>query len=158
MPKFIEVSLTLLLVATMASGVVIESAAAHMIDMDTLSATMLTSRGFTSGAIVNFDGSAILGNTAKFVASTAEVANIISSMRNPINFIKANGVVLGGLNYSFVSYDRGILVAETISSGLMVTRLRVKWLIGVYALPFKTFILNRDLARTITTRSPHPTR
>ena len=54
--------------------------------------------------------------------------------------------MLGGVRYSFVSYDRGILVAETISNGLMVTRARVKWLIGVYD---KTLITDRKIARFI---------
>ena len=86
MPKFIVVSLILLIVATMASGVVIESPAAHMVSMETLTATRLTESGFTSGAVVYFDGSAILANTAKFVASTAELVNLIRNMGDSNRF------------------------------------------------------------------------
>ena len=58
MTKFIGVSLTLLLVASMTSAVMIESPAAHMLDANR-SIARLTKAGFTNVAIVSRDGASI---------------------------------------------------------------------------------------------------
>ena len=135
MNKFIGVSLTLLLVASMASAVVIESPAAHMTSMDQ-AVDLLTKDGFVSVAIVNSLGDLILVKTDTFGGSRAETKVIVGKIREG-NYSKFISVVLNGVTYRLVKIGSDRLVAEVEGgkNGVVFKQTflgRWIWIIGVY--------------------------
>ena len=82
MTKFIGVSLILLIVSSMASAVVIESPASHMVEFMDRLAQYFVQFGFTSGAILDRYSYEILGKTAAFKASPPDIKDIVRIVDN----------------------------------------------------------------------------
>ena len=131
MTKFIGVSLTLLLVASMASAVVIEPSYEATLPLIDRVPAMLTDDGFSSGAIAARDTGMILGKTATFKALPYELKNIVSNVGEEMYF-KKKGVVLDGKRYALVKTDSGSLAAEIDGRGVLARLASGVWIIGVY--------------------------
>ena len=131
MSKFIGVSLTLLIVASMASAVVIESPADQITNLNGLAAKLID-RGFTSGAIVNPNTGSIVGKTANFVASDAEIKDLVANIRGSW-YAKGKDIVLNGITYPLTETIRGNLIADQGKDNLIVRQAtRARWFIAVY--------------------------
>ena len=138
MTKFIGVSLTFLLVASMASAVLIEQQEEYTVDQRVVDLTReltkeLTDKGFNSGAMLYHDDGLVLANTANFKALKYEIYTIIINI-DDVEYFKANGVVLGGVRYKLVKTDEKRLVAEKGSDGIVIARYSSTstWFIGVF--------------------------
>ena len=142
MNKFTGVSLTLLMVASLASAVVIESPAAHIGLADQL-ARELPIWGFTSGAvvIVNGNSSKLRDKTANFEASADEIRAIAAILDG--GSITDQQVVLGGVTYKDAQKDWPVISAENDDAGIVTAKIdidwsseepsaEVYWVIGVY--------------------------
>ena len=140
MNKFIGVSLTLLIVASLASAVVIESPASHIADMDEEAAAILIKESFTSGAIVNATTGSILAETSTIAGSPAEIKDIILNIGD-FEYFQAKGVVLHGVAYKLYKAHRGdVLVAEDGENGIVVRRSNTgKFVVGVYGKTLSKF-------------------
>ena len=131
MNKFIGVSLTLLMVASLASAAVIESPASLIGISDEL-ARVFTDKGFASGAIVDRRTASVLAKTKEFKATPAEVNSIVRNMFGAW-YIEGITVLLGGVKYDLVETPRENLVAQNGKNGIVVSQIGSgKWAIGVY--------------------------
>ena len=124
MNKFIGVSLTLLIVASLASAVVIESPAAPRSETADRLAREMTVRGFVSGAIVDVrTGGNVRTKTATFAASDAEIRAIAAILKSPEADIPDQRVVLGGVAYKADQKDFSGLVAENGGAGIVANQM-----------------------------------
>ena len=133
MNKFIEVSLTLLIVASLTSAVVIESPASHMDILDEL-ARELTAKGFVSGAIVDARNIAnVRVKTNNFASSASEIRVIVDILNSRVYYIHDQLIVLGGVTYKEAQKDWRGLVAENGDAGIVASEIDGGfWLVGVY--------------------------
>ena len=135
MNKFIGVSLTLLMVASLASAEAIESPVAHMGEFDP---KLFNFEGFASGAIVTPWSGNVRHKTPTFPASDAEINIICSNLDTFAYFednvlVQGSTVVLGGVTYKLVEADTHNLVAENGKTGVVAREIqRGDWVIGVY--------------------------
>ena len=127
--KLIGVSLTLLIVASMASAVVIESPADQISNLNALAAKLID-RGFISGAIVDPTTLSIVGKTANFMISGGEIKDLVDNIRGSL-YINGKGVVLKGVTYQLIKTLKGSLVADQGKDRLIVRQAtRARWFIA----------------------------
>ena len=121
----------MLLLARMASAVLIETPPAKAAFDGNTIITIIIGKGFSQAAVMNrFNRSAIV-KSATFQASDEEIRLAVSKIGDD-EYLEANGVVLGGVRYELNPPSGRMLHAVNGAAGVMIRGVRSKWIIAVY--------------------------